>query len=224
MAPSQNKMKKTAVDITAEDKPGVLHSVTSVLSKHGINIAFVSTGERRAGKTKIYLELESVKNPDKAIKEIGKQDYVLNAKEVPTFSEIFGKRVIVLGGGAQVAEVASGAISEADRHNIRGESISIDTLPVVGEDKIENAVRAVSRLPRAKVLVLAGSIMGGKITEAVEEIRDLGIIVISLNMAGSVPEACDLIVTDPVQAGVMAVMAIADTAQFDINKQRGKKY
>lgn len=217
-------MKKTALDITAEDKPGVLHSVTKVLSKHGINIAFVSTGERRAGKTKIYLELESQKSADKAIKEIGAQDYVLNAKEVPTFSQIYGKRVIVLGGGAQVAEVATGAISEADRHNIRGESISIDTLPVVGEDKIESAVRAVSRLPRAKVLVLAGSIMGGKITEAVEEIRDLGIIVISLNMAGSVPAACDLIVTDPVQAGVMAVMAIADTAQFDINKQRGKKY
>ena len=217
-------MKKTALDITAEDKPGVLHSVTEVLSKHGINIAFVSTGERLAGKTKIYLELESLKSVEKAVKEIGKQDYVLNAKEVPTFSQIYGKRVIVLGGGAQVAEVATGAISEADRHNIRGESISIDTLPVVGEDKIESAVRAVSRLPRAKVLVLAGSIMGGKITEAVEEIRDLGIIVISLNMAGSVPEACDLIVTDPVQAGVMAVMAIADTAQFDINKQRGKKY
>jgi len=33
--------------------------------------------------------------------------------------------------------------------------------------------------------------------------------VISLNMAGSVPDAADLVVSDPVQAGVMAVMAVA---------------
>jgi len=40
--------------------------------------------------------------------------------------------------------------------------------------------------------------------------------VISLNMAGSVPDAADLVVSDPVQAGVMAVMAVADTAKFTI--------
>jgi energy-converting hydrogenase B subunit Q len=37
-------------------------------------------------------------------------------------------------------------------------------------------------------------------------------------------EAADLVVTDPLQAGVMAVMAIADTAKFDIARQRGKQY
>ena len=54
--------------------------------------------------------------------------------------------------------------------------------------------------------------------------RDKGIIVISLNMAGSVPAAADLVVTDPLQAGVMAAMAIADTAKFDITLQRGRRY
>jgi energy-converting hydrogenase B subunit Q len=42
--------------------------------------------------------------------------------------------------------------------------------------------------------------------------------VISLNMAGSVPDASDLVVTDPVQAGVMAVMAVAETAKFNIQR------
>jgi energy-converting hydrogenase B subunit Q len=37
-------------------------------------------------------------------------------------------------------------------------------------------------------------------------------------MAGSVPEAADLVVTDPVQAGVMTVMAVADTAKFTIER------
>jgi energy-converting hydrogenase B subunit Q len=35
-------------------------------------------------------------------------------------------------------------------------------------------------------------------------------------MPGSVTSEADLIVTDPTQAGVMAVMAIADTAVFDV--------
>jgi energy-converting hydrogenase B subunit Q len=48
--------------------------------------------------------------------------------------------------------------------------------------------------------------------------------VISLNMVGTVPEVADLVVTDPVQAGVMAVMAIADTARFDIARQLKRMY
>ena len=51
-----------------------------------------------------------------------------------------------------------------------------------------------------------------------------GIIVVSLNMAGSVPDEADLVVTDPVQAGVMTVMLVARTAKFDIRRQRGHRY
>ena len=137
---------------------------------------------------------------------------------------VFGKRVIVIGGGAQVGQVALGAISEADRHNLRGERISVDTIPLVGEANIAGAVRAVINLPRAAMLVLAGALMGGDISAAVRDVRAAGIPVIALNMAGSVPDAADLVVSDPVQAGVMAVMAVADTASFDISRLQGRKY
>jgi energy-converting hydrogenase B subunit Q len=60
-------------------------------------------------------------------------------------------------------------------------------------------------------------LMGGDIERAVREVRAQGLLVISLNMAGSVPDAADLVVTDPVQAGVMAVMATADTAKFSVD-------
>jgi energy-converting hydrogenase B subunit Q len=139
-------------------------------------------------------------------------------------STIYGKRIIIMGGGAQVGQVAVGAIAEADRHNIRGERISVDTIPLVGEHELAAAVRAVVRLPRVRLLVLAGALMGGEITTAVESVRRQGLIVISLNMAGSVPDAADLVVSDPVQAGVMAVMAIADTAKFDILRQQKRRY
>jgi energy-converting hydrogenase B subunit Q len=142
---------------------------------------------------------------------------------VKSMQKIYGKRIIIMGGGAQVGQVALGAIVEADRHNIRGEHISVDTIPLVGEQPLADAVRGVSRLPRARALVLAGSLMGGEIEKAVREVREQGLLVISLNMAGSVPDAADLVVTDPVQAGVMAVMAIADTARFTVDRLKGRR-
>ena len=88
------------------------------------------------------------------------------------------------------------------------------------EENIAEAVDAVNRLPRVGVLVLAGSLMGGKITETVRELKKQheDLIVITLNMPGSVTKEADLIVTDPIQAGVMAVMAVASTAVFDVKR------
>src|SRR5437868_14699683 len=112
------------------------------------------------------------------ISELAALQGVTRVTVVPTFQMIYGKRVIVIGGGAQVGMVAQGAISEADRHNIRGERISVDTIPLVGEERLSTAVRAVARLHRARVLVLAGSLMGGDITHAVREIQGAGITVV----------------------------------------------
>ncbi len=206
------------------DRPGVLHRLTGVISEHGANISYVDIPERHAGSATVYFELQEVADPAALIRDLSALDIVSAVEEQPSFARVYGKRVIVIGGGAQVGQVAMGAISEADRHNIRGERISVDTIPLVGEQEIAAAVRAVARLPRARALVLAGALMGGEITKAVREVREKGIVVISLNMAGSVPEAADLVVTDPVMAGVMAVMAIASTAKFDINRQRGRRY
>jgi len=58
----------------------------------------------------------------------------------------------------------------------------------------------------------------------VREIREVGILVLCTSMAGSVPEAADVVVSDPVEAGVMAVMLIADTAKFSIEHVRGKRF
>ncbi len=43
-------------------------------------------------------------------------------------------------------------------------------------------------------------------------------------MVGSITDHVDLVVSDPVQAGTMAVMAVADTAAFDLARQRGRRY
>jgi energy-converting hydrogenase B subunit Q len=188
-----------------------------VLASHGSDITSVEiTGGAGGADARVYFEL--TEPPDKAqmLDELRGLDIVHSVELVNTLQTVYGKRVIIMGGGAQVGQVAIGAISEADRHNIRGERISVDTIPLVGEQPLADAVRAVARLPRACALVLAGSLMGGEIERAVREVREQGLLVVSLNMAGSVPDAADLVVTDPVQAGVMTVMAIADTAKFNV--------
>src|SRR5690606_16607866 len=92
---------------------------------------------------------------------LGSLPGVSSLEATRALDRVFGKRIIVIGGGAQVAQVALGAVTEADRHNLRGERISVDTIPLVGEENLASAVRAVADLPRARCLVLAGSIMGG---------------------------------------------------------------
>ena len=96
-------------------------------------------------------------------------------------------------------------------------------MPVVGEEEIASAVRAVGRLHRAGALVLAGGLMGGKITEEVRELRRQGIPVISLKMFGSVPKEADLVVSDPVMAGTLAVMEVSKKAKFDLRRVRGRE-
>jgi energy-converting hydrogenase B subunit Q len=171
----------------------------------------------------IELEVEAV-NEDELVAALESIEDVRAIHRTRALGSVFGKRIIVVGGGAQVAQVALGAVSEADRHNLRGERISVDTIPLVGEADIASAVRAVADLPRARLLVLAGSIMGGDISAAAEELRGVGVPIIALNMVGSITDHVDLVVSDPVQAGTMAVMAVAETATFDLDRQRGRRY
>jgi energy-converting hydrogenase B subunit Q len=203
--------------IDADAGPGILHRLTGVIAGHGGDIGSVSIIENSEAGARVYFE---VTTPawEAMLEELRALPIVRGLDLVKSMQEIYGKRIIIIGGGAQVGQVAVGAINEADRHNIRGEHISVDTIPLVGEQELADAVRAVPRLPRARALVLAGSLMGGDIEVAVREVRLTGLLVISLNMAGSVPDAADLVVTDPLQAGVMAVMAVADTAKFTLHR------
>lgn len=211
---------KIGLLVEADPGPGILHQLTGVIARHGANITSVDIVEER----QTYLEIEVADEANAVIDDLSKLSIVHSITQVKTFQTVFGKRIIIIGGGAQVGQVAIGAISEADRHNIRGEHISVDTIPLVGEQALADAVRACARLPRMKALVLAGSLMGGDIERAVREVRAQGLLVVSLNMAGSVPAAADLVVSDPIQAGVMTVMAVAETAKFSLTRLKHRVF
>ena len=210
--------------IHADAGLGVLHELTGVIARHRGDITSVEIIDQGSIEARIYFEIALPGSGGELAADLRALAIVRKVEVVETLQKIYGKRIIIMGGGAQVGQVAIGAVSEADRHNIRGEHISVDTIPLVGEQALADAVRAVARLPRAKALVLAGSLMGGEIEQAVREVRQEGLLVISLNMAGSVPDAADLVVSDPVQAGVMAVMAVADTATFTVERLKRRVF
>jgi energy-converting hydrogenase B subunit Q len=217
-------MSPFAVSAIVANAPGILFGLTRVLTDRRADITYVDIIPHHDRDTEICFEFSVETSIDAILDDLRQVPGVIRVELIPSFGKIYGKRIIIMGGGAQVGQVALGAIAEADRHNIRGERISVDTIPLVGEEELASAVRAVARLPRVRLLVMAGALMGGDIAKAVDEVRQKGLIVISLNMAGSVPDAADLVVSDPVQAGVMAVMAIADTAKFDIVRQQKRRY
>jgi energy-converting hydrogenase B subunit Q len=216
--------ERLGIVVTCAAGPGILHDLTGVIARHGGDITSVEIVESRPPTSQTYFEIDLAAGGATLVDDLRALPVVRQVEVVENLQRIYGKRIIIMGGGAQVGQVAIGAISEADRHNIRGEHISVDTIPLVGEQPLADAVRAVKRLPRARVLVLAGALMGGEIETAVREVRGSGLLVISLNMAGSVPDAADLVVTDPVQAGVMAVMAVADTAKFTVERLKRRVF
>ncbi|WP_432645189.1 DUF5612 domain-containing protein [Methanobrevibacter sp.] len=215
-------MSDYTLTIKSDEKKGVLDDITDVITEYGANISYVHLFVEKNNMGSINLELEHVENIDDLIEDLKKIEEIKSVELHGSQLDIYGKRIIIVGGGVQVSQVAMGAITEADRHNIRGERISIDTIPLVGEKSLAEAIEAISRLPRVGALVLAGSLMGGEITRAVKKVKnESNLVVISLNMPGSVTKYADLIITDPVQAGVLAVMAIADTAAFNIERLDG---
>ena len=215
---AQDENATRGLVVEAKNELGVLHQLSGIIARAGGDITWVAILDSRKPIETVFFEIGGVDDLDPIIEQLKELPQVVHVAEERTLKRVFGKRLIIIGGGAQVGQVAVGAVAEADRHNLRGERISVDTIPLVGEKAIAEAVKAVARLPRARALVLAGALMGGEIEIAVREVRKKGLLVICLNMAGSVPDAADLVVTDPIQAGVMAVMAIADTASFDARR------
>ena len=114
-------------------------------------------------ETRLYIEIDFPSGIESFVTDVTALPVVHSVSVRRTMGQIYGKRIIIMGGGARVGQVAIGAITEADRHNIRGEHISIDTIPLVGEQALAEAVRAVVNLPRVKALVLAGHLWAARL-------------------------------------------------------------
>ena len=152
---------KSAIELVTASGPGVLHELTGVIAAHNGNILSVEIVEQKVQDTRIVFEIDLPAGPAALVAALERLPVVRRAAQVDTMERVYGKRIIIMGGGAQVGQVALGAITEADRHNIRGEHISVDTIPLVGEQPLAAAVRASARLPESEG-DCAGGIVNGR--------------------------------------------------------------
>jgi energy-converting hydrogenase B subunit Q len=177
--------------------PGVLHELTGVMARHRADITLVEILESGPVSSRIYFETTVPSSAEALEKDLAALPIARRVTVVKTFQRIYGKRIIIVGGGAQVGQVALGAISEADRHNIRGEHISVDTIPLVGEQTLADAVQW--HAAHARVLDWPGPSWAATSRRPCADAPGPARPRASTWRAAC--RAADLVVTDPVRAG-----------------------
>ena len=133
------KITTKTLIVQTDHAPGVLSEVAGVIAAHPANIQSIETLGPSRERATLLLEIEAADDFPSLIERLRGLPVVQSVEETQPLMAIYGKRVIIVGGGAQVGQVAVGAVSEADRHNIRGERISVDTIPLVGEQDLAAA-------------------------------------------------------------------------------------
>src|SRR5436190_23188508 len=90
-----------ALLVEGTDRKGLLHDMTAaILRQDGFvhSVEILERGERSA----IFWELDQVGDPDTLIAALESIDVVSSVLRLPSMCQIYGKRVIVVGAGAQV--------------------------------------------------------------------------------------------------------------------------
>src|SRR5262249_48175636 len=129
-------MTAYAVFLSAHDRPGLLHALTKAFADHNANITYVDI---HGGDTTFEFTTDATTYPrvmaDRALGAGADKGH-----PAPSFWRFCGRRILTRGGGPQVGQGARAPIPKPHRHNIRGERISVDTIPLVGEHELAAAV------------------------------------------------------------------------------------
>jgi len=81
----------------------VLHQVTGVIARHQGDITSVEILANRPEQARTYYEIVLPGDLDALIEDLRALPIVRGVEIVKTLQTVYGKRVIIMGGGAQVA-------------------------------------------------------------------------------------------------------------------------
>ena len=74
------------VRVRVPDQPGVLATLTRVISDHRANITYVDIGGPREGRTSTYFELSDVDDPDALVRDLEALPIVREVERAPSFA------------------------------------------------------------------------------------------------------------------------------------------
>src|ERR1700693_4341025 len=90
---------RIGIVIVARSGLGVLHELTGVIARHRGDIASVEIIEERPPDSRIYFEIDLPVDPAILQRDLEQLEIVRQIQFVKTFQKIYGKRVIIVGGG-----------------------------------------------------------------------------------------------------------------------------
>ncbi|MEJ2008668.1 MAG: DUF5612 domain-containing protein, partial [Acidobacteriota bacterium] len=97
---------KVGILVRVESGLGVLHQLTGVIAAKEGDISSVAIIDSSEHEARIYFEVEMPGPPEALIEGLKALSVVKEARIVDSLEKIYGKRIIVMGGGAQVGQVA----------------------------------------------------------------------------------------------------------------------
>ena len=98
-------MENYSLTIKSDEKKGVLDDITSIIVAHEVNISYTHLFIEKNNVGTIDLELEHVEDIDSLIADLESLKEVKSVEIHSSQSNIYGKRIIIVGGGAQVSQV-----------------------------------------------------------------------------------------------------------------------
>ena len=96
-----SQSEKIGVVISVDPGPGMLYQLTGVIARLDGDITSVAIMESPAQSTRIYFEIDLPGEASELERELRTLDVVQNVEFVNSLKKIFGKRIIIMGGGAQ---------------------------------------------------------------------------------------------------------------------------
>ena len=96
-------MDKEPVGIVvhAVGKTGVLHQLTGVIAQHDGDITSVEILDNWPNPARTYFEVVLPDDPESLVADLRRLTIVRQVEIVKTLDKIYGKRIIIVGGGAQ---------------------------------------------------------------------------------------------------------------------------
>lgn len=92
-------MKDTrGISVFATDRKGLIRDITTVIAGQDANITYIQQFLMEE-EVQIYLELEEIGDKEKLKEKLEGVESVVEVELYRTFAEIYGKRIIVIGGG-----------------------------------------------------------------------------------------------------------------------------
>src|SRR5277367_2848185 len=88
--------------VMARSGLGVLHELTGVIAEHRGDILSVEIIEQKPPDSRIYFEIDLPVAAEVLQSDLKQLESVRAVSVVKTWQKIYGKRIIIVGGGAQV--------------------------------------------------------------------------------------------------------------------------